>query len=94
MPRAAGVTFIPVAVVSVAVEWAADRTARGAPVAHHDVMPLDAQWIEDSGGRKSCRRPNGNRIERTIYAHMVVVEKEALLKTSFQFQGDWPSSCA
>ena len=23
-------------------------------------------------GRKACRRPNGNRIEKTIYLHMLV----------------------
>ena len=47
-------------------------SSRGAPIDHHDAAPLDAQWIEGPDGRKSCRRPNGNRIERTIYLHALV----------------------
>ena len=81
-PRAKGVPFIPVAAAAYAVEWPSDRGSRGAPIAHHDIVPLDARWVEDSNGRKSCRRPNGNRIEKTIYVHMVI----GGLKTTFAFK--------
>jgi hypothetical protein len=71
-----------VAAAAFAVEWQADRASRSAPIAHHDVVPLDAQWIEGSDGRKACRRPNGNRIEKTVYIHMLV----GGLKTTFAFK--------
>ena len=46
------------------------RIRRG-PIAHHDRTPLDAVWVETPGGKK-CLRPNGNRVETTIYLHMLV----------------------
>ena len=82
VPRALGVIFIPVAAAAFAVEWPADRGARSAPIEHHDVVPLDAQWVEGSDGRKACRRPNGNRIEKTVYIHMLVDG----LKATFAFK--------
>ena len=81
VPRSQGVPFIPVAAVALAVEWPADRSARGAPIDHHDVMPLDAQWVEFDG-RRSCRRPNGNRVEKTIYCRLLV----GGLQTTFAFK--------
>ena len=82
VPRAQGVTFIPVAAEEYAVEWPADRGSRSAPIEHHDRVPLDAQWIEGSDGRKACRRPNGNRVEKTVYVHMLVDG----FKTTFAFK--------
>ena len=79
VPRAQGVVFVPVASVEYAVEWPPDRGTRSAPIEHHDVVPLDAQWVEGSDGRKACRRPNGNRVEKTVYLHMLVDGR----KTSF-----------
>jgi hypothetical protein len=72
VPRAQGVVFVPVASVEYAVEWPADRGSRGAPIEHHDIVPLDAQWIVGPDGRKACLRPNGNRVEKTVYVHMLV----------------------
>lgn len=72
VPRAQGVTFVPVAAIEYAVEWPPDRGTRSAPIEHHDVVPLDAQWVEGSDGRKACRRPNGNRIEKTIYLYVLI----------------------
>jgi hypothetical protein len=68
------------------VEWGPERGARGAPIAHHDFMPLDAQWIE-IGGRKTCVRPNGNRVEQTVFLHMLVNGYKATMpfkSTSYQ----------
>jgi hypothetical protein len=81
VPRTLGVTLLPVVCVEKAVEWPADRSARGAPIDHHDVMPLDAQWVEFDG-RRSCRRPNGNRVEKTIYCRLLV----GGLHTTFAFK--------
>jgi hypothetical protein len=69
--RGPGVKFQPIASTEKAVEWLPERGSRSAPVEHHDFVPLDAQWI-DIGGRKQCLRPNGNRIERTVFVHMMV----------------------
>jgi hypothetical protein len=71
-PRVPGVRFQPIASVEWAVEWLPERGSRSAPVAHHDFVPLDAEWLVGADGRKACRRPNGNRIEKTIYLHMLV----------------------
>jgi len=72
VPRVPGVTFLPVVGVEKAVEWTPERGSRSAPVAHHDFVPLDAEWI-DIGGRKACiRSSNGNRIEKTVFVHMLV----------------------
>ena len=79
VPRPLGVTFIPVAAAAYAVEWPADRGSRSAPIAHHDAVPLDAQWTEGPDGRKACLRPGGARIEKTVYIHMLV----GGLKTTF-----------
>ena len=68
-PRVPGVPFLPVAFGEMAVEWG--PAFGGAPIAHHDRTPLDAVWVETPGGKK-CLRPNGNRVETTIYLHMLV----------------------
>ena len=71
-PRVPGVTVQPVVSIEKAVEWTPDRGSRSAPVAHHDFVPLDAEWIA-SGGRKACiRSSNKNRIEKTVFVHMLV----------------------
>jgi hypothetical protein len=71
-PRIPGVTIQPVVSVEKAVEWLPERGSKSAPVAHHDFVPLDAEWLVGADGRKSCRRPNGNRIEKTVFLHMLV----------------------
>jgi hypothetical protein len=81
-PRVPGVTFQPIASVEFAVEWPPERGSRSAPVAHHDFVPLDAEWLVGADGRKACRRPNGNRIEKTVYLHMLV----GGFKTTFPFK--------
>jgi hypothetical protein len=70
-PRVPGVTAQLIASVTQFVEWGPERGAMIPPVDVHDFAPLDAQWI-DAGGRKACLRPNGNRIDRTIFTHMLV----------------------
>jgi hypothetical protein len=71
-PRSQGMPLVPVAFAESAVEWAPERGARSAPIAHHDFVPLDAEWI-NVGGRKACvRSSNGNRIEKTVFLHMLV----------------------
>jgi hypothetical protein len=71
-PRIPGVTFLPVVSIEKAVEWTPERGSRSAPVEHHDFVPADAEWI-DVGGRKACiRSSNGNRIEKTVFVHMLV----------------------
>jgi hypothetical protein len=85
-PRSPGVPFLPVVFNEVSVEWGPERGSGGAPIAHHDFMPLDATWLE-IGGRKMCVRPNGNRIEQTVFLHMLVGGYKATLpfkSTSYQ----------
>jgi hypothetical protein len=81
-PRVPGVKLQPIAAVEYAVEWLPERGSRSAPVAHHPFVPLDAEWLVGADGRKACRRPNGNRIEKTIYLHMLV----GGFKTTFPFK--------
>ena len=81
-PRVPGVTLQPIASVEWAVEWLPERGSKSAPVAHHDFVPLDAEWLVGADGRKACRRPNGNRIEKTVYLHMLV----GGFKTTFAFK--------
>jgi hypothetical protein len=81
-PRVPGVTIQPVVSVEKAVEWLPERGSKSAPVAHHDFVPLDAEWLVGADGRKACRRPNGNRIEKTVYLHMLV----GGFKTTFAFK--------
>jgi hypothetical protein len=76
-PRVPGARVQLIASVTQFVEWEPSRSAKKPPVANHDVMPLDAQWIEGANRRKSCLRPNGNRVERTIYTHMLVDGRQA-----------------
>jgi hypothetical protein len=82
VPRVPGVTFLPVVCVEKAVEWPPERGTRSAPVDHHDYVPLDALWLVGDDGRKSCRRPNGNRIEKTVFVHALVDG----FKTTFAFK--------
>ena len=75
-PRVPGVPILPVAFGNMWVEWG--PVFGGAPIDHHDRMPLDAQWVETPSGKK-CLRPNGNRIEETIFLHMLVNGYKATL---------------
>jgi hypothetical protein len=81
VPRVPGMTAQPVVFVTKWMEGPAERGARSAPIDEHDYSPLDAEWL-DIGGRKACLRPNGNRIEKTIFAHMLVKG----FKTTFAFK--------
>jgi hypothetical protein len=81
VPRVPGVTLQPIAFVQKAMEWPAERGSKSAPIAAHDFVPLDAEWI-DVGGRKACLRPGGTRIEKTIFAHALVKG----FKTTFAFK--------
>jgi hypothetical protein len=70
-PRVPGVPLIPVAFVEKAMEWPAERGSGSAPIAAHDFVPPDAEWVViDANGRKACiRSSNGARIEKTIFCH-------------------------
>jgi hypothetical protein len=56
------------------LEWPAARGAgNGGPLDRHSAMPSDANWVLDqSTGRKVCLRANGNKIEKTVYGHVVI----------------------
>jgi hypothetical protein len=69
--RVPGVKVQLLACVTVFVEWSPERSAKKPPVAVHDYAPLDAQW-QNIGGRSSFVRHNGNKIEKTIHAYMLV----------------------
>jgi hypothetical protein len=81
-PRVPGVMLQPIASVEWAVEWLPERGSRSAPVAHHAFVPADAEWLVGADGRKACRRPNGNRVEKTVYLHALVKG----FKTTFAFK--------
>ena len=82
-PRVPGVTFQPIASVEYAVEWLPERGSRSAPVAHHDFVPAGRRMDCRRDGRKACiGRPNGNRIEKTVFLHMLVDG----FKTTFAFK--------
>jgi hypothetical protein len=70
-PRVPGATAQMIAFQTQFVEWEPQRGSKTPPVAVQDFAPLDSQWLK-MGGRKTCLRPNGNRVERTIYTHMLV----------------------
>jgi hypothetical protein len=70
-PRVPGATAQMIAFLTQFVEWEPQRSSKTPPVAVHDFAPPDVQWLK-VGGRKTCLRPNGNRVERTVYAHMLV----------------------
>jgi hypothetical protein len=69
--RATGAKVQLIVSVTQFIEWEAQRGAKKPPVGVYDWVPLDAQWM-NVGGRKTCVRPNGNRIEKTIFSHMLV----------------------
>jgi hypothetical protein len=70
--RTSGVPIVPVVFMEKAVEWGPERGTRAPPVAHHDFVPLDAEWI-NVGGKKACiRSSNGNRVEKTVFLHALV----------------------
>jgi hypothetical protein len=74
-PRIPGVTLLPVVFIERAMEWPLERGSGNAPVYAHDFVPADAEWLViDATGRKACVRPNGNRIEKTIFLHALVEE--------------------
>jgi hypothetical protein len=75
-PRVPGVKAQLIASVTQYVEWEPQRGAKKPPVDVHDFAPMDAQWL-DVGNRKACLRPNGNRIEKTCFTHMLVNDFQA-----------------
>jgi hypothetical protein len=81
-PRTPGVTVQLIACVVKFLEWEPQRGAKKPPIAAYDRMPLDASW-RDQGGRKAClRSSNGARIEKTLFAHLLV----GTFKASFAFK--------
>jgi hypothetical protein len=70
-PRIPGVKAQLIASVTQFVEWGPERGAKTPPIAVYDFAPLDSQWV-DIGGRRACLRPNGDRVDRTIFTHMLV----------------------
>jgi hypothetical protein len=56
------------------LEWPAVRGAGGGgPLDRHVAMPGDANWVLDQAtGRRACLRANGNKIEKTVYGHVLV----------------------
>jgi hypothetical protein len=81
-PGSPGVTLLPLMFFERSMEWPLNRGASAPPV-EHDRTPLDAQWLSiDATGRRACLRPNGNRIERTIYLNALF----AGLPTTFSFR--------
>jgi hypothetical protein len=72
--RVPGMPFVGVAFLEMAMEWPPDRGSGAGPVAAHDFVPADAEWVVvDGGGRKACiRASNGNRIEKTVFLHALV----------------------
>lgn len=75
-----GFAFQPVALEQAFVEWAPDR---GGFVAEHPIRPADAQWLDAGVPKQGLYRSNGNKIEQTIYCHMLIGDKCA---TSFAFR--------
>jgi hypothetical protein len=73
-PRIPGVETHPVAFVEKAMEWPGERGSGAGPIAAHDFVPADAEWVViDANGRKAhVRSSNGNRIEKTIFMHALV----------------------
>jgi hypothetical protein len=57
------------------LEWPPVRGAgSGGPLGRHSAMPSDANWVLDQAtGRKVClRASNGNKVEKTVYAHALI----------------------
>jgi hypothetical protein len=56
------------------LEWPAVRGAGGGgPLDRHVAMPSDANWVLDQAtGRRVCLRANGNKIEKTVYGHVLI----------------------
>jgi hypothetical protein len=56
------------------LEWPAVRGAgRAGPLGRYPAMPSDANWtLDPATGRKVCLRANGNKIEKTLYAHALI----------------------
>jgi hypothetical protein len=66
---AAGFAAVPIAFKTRYVEWLPNRTGF---VAEWETKPADADWRKGPDGRKCCLRVNGNKIEETIVAHLLV----------------------
>jgi hypothetical protein len=81
-PRVPGVTVQLIACVQKYLEWEPQRGAKKPPIATYDRLPLDAVWREVQGGRKACLRPSGARVEKTLFAHLLVGDAKA----SFAFK--------
>jgi hypothetical protein len=89
-PRVSGMPFIPIYAHECVVEWPPNRDSRAPPVATHDFVPADADWVViDASGRKACiRSSNGNKIEKTVYMYALVEGRSIVFSfrsTSYQF---------
>jgi hypothetical protein len=66
-----GFSAVPVAFKTSFVEWEPNRSG-GSPVDDHLKKPADAIWRDGPDGRRACLRDNGNKIEETVVAHLLV----------------------
>ena len=72
---ATGVPFIPIGFAQAFVEWGQGRSGY---VDSHPKKPSDAIWRDgrDSpDGKAGYVRENGNRIEDTLYAHLLILSQ-------------------
>jgi hypothetical protein len=70
---AAGVPHIPIGFERWYVEWAANR---GGYVDKHPKKPSDARWLkanESPDRKQGFWRDNGNKLEDTVFAHLLIV---------------------
>jgi hypothetical protein len=66
---ATGFSAVPVGFKLSFIEWGANRSGF---IAEWPTKPADAEWRDGPDGRRSCARDNGNRIEETVTAHLLV----------------------
>jgi hypothetical protein len=83
---ATGVPFIPIGFAQAFVEWGQGRSGY---VDSHPKKPRDAIWRDgrDSpDGKAGYVRENGNRIEDTLYGHMLILSGGASFGGTFAFR--------
>ena len=83
---ATGVPFIPIGFAQAFVEWGQGRSGY---VDSHPKKPSDAIWRDgrDSpDGKAGYVRENGNRIEDTLYAHLLILSGGAPFGGTFAFR--------
>jgi hypothetical protein len=70
--RATGAKVQLIVLATQYIGWEAQRGSKNPPVAVYDFAPLDAQWMNVGGRKAFIRSATGNKIEKTIFAHMLV----------------------